>query len=1157
MMSRGPSRPSGPSGHASPSRHSFRERTDIREIIYDYSFYKKTLINHVTKIKDHLIVSTSTVTGTRIIEFILNNTTTLKNDFTLSMDNYVTSLVMFKNLFRKIQFEYTIKPVPTRSGSPHNKISERIMPKSSYDNVNVYDKQNKFSSFTNYAAFLAADKKIQNFYTTIIDSLLLPVYSRNGLNDGENYFDTTSLAPRGTLPPLSIYTKTSMEIVTEMLSEHYNYPGITLVDNVYVLKSGTGTGKSVAITTFLIDNASIFYGAKIVRRNKCTLSCQTKIDSSGKPVFTSMRKCFEDQYKYLPGVDKQFIRTNFAINKNTHDPTETSKDYWDDKSRYDGRQLNHMFTEDFIKANRNPAFEINEPIPSTDLANDGIVNIDQNARNNKLIHEEDTITKEDTITFDTNFYDFAQSTNANINTSRIKLPDYTILSGYKPTSGGYPVVKYDIRSYQIVSVKKIAVLQPRHINVTENADYIGKLYNCSHKNGETYKSTGGFIGYKYRGNDLSTHPDQVLTIYTQESFLQTLISKHKESKIPGKENELIDYVRDNFRAIILDEAHELTVVNEILFYFFKILHQHTRDTTCFIILSATINPEKYIKYFYEHPMPGPRPAIQLIMKTNTITISANTGKYTYAFGGDSNTSAIVNPATLLKNPITDIIYACVEIVQSIIETPPLPREEFQDDILIFVPSRNIMRNINNALTMMIKEKSTGTVPGTGIGTVNYFDNIGIYEIYSQQSDESETIIKLKLNEESDRKQIPQSIAGKQVKQRIFIGTNKAETGITIGSLKYIIDTGFKNTKFYDPNYDIETLITTTISKNNALQRYGRVGRKPGSHGYVYQLYTKETFNSMQEDDYSGMMIEKFEKYYPTLMYLGDGKIPDLLTKNISWKTLMHNDILYSRYRGTPAENIFLGMELSFWQTNCLVHGIKNGCAYEMLIMIAASILEIETTEYMIAWCKKIYPSLTFLGTLIPKIMFIKYILTIYPGIPELRLITIGRSAGQVRETPQTNVIPYDADADCIINPNECSVAYDTSSHNLFHNLMYEIGVTETRDIQIFSKDIRGIMLDLLEKCTKLNIPVVSTCSWENIQTTLISGLHYNEGESLLSAEIPVPTLFKLTENPQFIGVLSQNIKDLFVHELSYIKKIKYADSEFSNGNYIIKDFITI
>ena len=87
------------------------------------------------------------------------------------------------------------------------------------------------------------------------------------------------------------------------------------------------------------------------------------------------------------------------------------------------------------------------------------------------------------------------------------------------------------------------------------------------------------------------------------------------------------------------------------------------------------------------------------------------------------------------------------------------------------------------------------------------------------------------------------VFGKMPKRRIIISTIVAETGLTVDTLKYVIDCGWnRGVEIYQP-YGIGGLITRPAPRSKIEQRKGRVGRMfPGE---FYPLYTENVFKSLE------------------------------------------------------------------------------------------------------------------------------------------------------------------------------------------------------------------------------------------------------------------------------------------------------------------------
>ena len=97
--------------------------------------------------------------------------------------------------------------------------------------------------------------------------------------------------------------------------------------------------------------------------------------------------------------------------------------------------------------------------------------------------------------------------------------------------------------------------------------------------------------------------------------------------------------------------------------------------------------------------------------------------------------------------------------------------------------------------------------------------------------------------------------------RLLFATNIAETGITINGLKYVIEIGTeKKIKTYE---DYIQLTSSTIPRSSAKQRCGRVGRtEPGT---CYHLYTKQSLESFQPSGKPAIFSENLENLLIVLL----------------------------------------------------------------------------------------------------------------------------------------------------------------------------------------------------------------------------------------------------------------------------------------------------
>lgn len=83
-------------------------------------------------------------------------------------------------------------------------------------------------------------------------------------------------------------------------------------------------------------------------------------------------------------------------------------------------------------------------------------------------------------------------------------------------------------------------------------------------------------------------------------------------------------------------------------------------------------------------------------------------------------------------------------------------------------------------------------------------------------------------------------------RKVVLGTNIAETSLTIDGICYVIDIGFCKQKSFNPKTGMESLIVTPISKAASNQRAGRAGRtQPGK---CFRLFTAWSYQNELEEN---------------------------------------------------------------------------------------------------------------------------------------------------------------------------------------------------------------------------------------------------------------------------------------------------------------------
>ena len=259
-----------------------------------------------------------------------------------------------------------------------------------------------------------------------------------------------------------------------------------------------------------------------------------------------------------------------------------------------------------------------------------------------------------------------------------------------------------------------------------------------------------------------------------------------------------------------------------------------------IITSATIDPNEYINYLTNNGY-----------KKQDIMVAEIEGvKPEY------------NDPIFLNDNVDNYIDEAINIIVN----NELYKNNEKRNILVFLPSVNIIKLMKQNL---------------GFKLDSLYSNTNIVELYRNN-------INLDLIEEN--------------MINIILSTNVAETGVTFDNLKYVIDSGWTNNSYYNPENNVDMLFKGKITDNMAKQRWGRVGRslidkkdpsKGKIKGVIYCLYTKDFYEKEI----------KYFKGYPTILV---NRVDDIILKIIEKQENMNliTDII-PQNRQRSIENLYL------------------------------------------------------------------------------------------------------------------------------------------------------------------------------------------------------------------------------------------------------------
>ena len=354
------------------------------------------------------------------------------------------------------------------------------------------------------------------------------------------------------------------------------------------------------------------------------------------------------------------------------------------------------------------------------------------------------------------------------------------------------VPKIIYENFPLNNNKMICITQPRRIAAISISERVAE---------ELDTKIGDIVGYSVRFKEKMSKKTKIKFVTDGMLVRECILDKNLEK----------------YNYIILDEIHERSIHTDILMMICKdlIMNKKRKDLKL-IIMSATLDPKKYMEYFNTNALikiQGRKFPIKVYNiaeeKEENIYLNKNTNNYK------------VNDYYDL---ISKYIDRCLNCILQIILSEK--EEDKTGDILVFLPGQEDIEDLQELLKSK-KEEINTELPNRNNIEFKVLPLFG-----SLPSNQQLKIFRPMKNK-----------LGKNIR-KIILATNIAETSLTIKNIKFIIDSGFfKMRKFY-PKLNIDTLKVTKISKNSALQRAGRAGRE--SPGICFRLYTQDEYKNFLE-----------------------------------------------------------------------------------------------------------------------------------------------------------------------------------------------------------------------------------------------------------------------------------------------------------------------
>lgn len=307
---------------------------------------------------------------------------------------------------------------------------------------------------------------------------------------------------------------------------------------------------------------------------------------------------------------------------------------------------------------------------------------------------------------------------------------------------------------------KIAVTQPRRVAAINLATRVAQ---------ETNSRVGDTIGYSVRFDHRVSSKTRCK--YVTDGMLLRELINDKQLK--------------NYDTIIIDEAHERTVLTDLLLGFLKELQQQRKLRI--IIMSATLNAEAFSHFFHSAPIlhiHGRRFPVQQLY---------------------------------LREQCDDLVEIAIRSVVQINAGEPL------GDVLCFLPGQE---EIDRAVSFL--QRIAPEIEKRG------FPSMVAMPLYASlpPSEQLKVFQKIKTKGSSS----------KQKYRKVIFCTNVAETSVTVPGVKYVVDSGLRRVKVWRHALNLSTLLTVPVSRASAEQRSGRAGRE--SPGKSFRLFQESDFDKM-------------------------------------------------------------------------------------------------------------------------------------------------------------------------------------------------------------------------------------------------------------------------------------------------------------------------
>ena len=435
--------------------------------------------------------------------------------------------------------------------------------------------------------------------------------------------------------------------------------------------------------------------------------------------------------------------------------------------------------------------------------------------------------------------------------------------------------------------KPVIVTQPKIVNSVDLASDISTMFPTKMKLGENVSFITGSRSKVARTG---------ITYATIGSFTAQL----RDALQPPAS---IEDISTKYPTIIVDEAHERSIEMDLLLMLLKRTMMTLGKNSPFIIItSATFVPDEYLKYM--GVLSSPDKPIYDCQKA--IYVQGRAFPIENKFEDHD-----------VNNFIDASVNKTIELLN--LELPQYKMDPYKQsitDILIFMPTYDAVTSAETALMKYVK---VNMLPVLIIKITRREVIVSGYEYRAMNAPIKDYIVN-----------------GLPALIKVIIATNAIETGKTIPTLKYVIDSGLVKSVEFNPYIMCDYATIKPITRNMSDQRRGRVGRV--RTGTYYALFTLSSYTKLKTTVYPAFATTDCTN--GVLTVLGMGYMPeDLITPPPKDLLNYAYDKLYSLGFVVDGKLTKLGM-IASWLTRIPVESIKmilSGYAFNVCVADLVSI----------------------------------------------------------------------------------------------------------------------------------------------------------------------------------------------------------------------------